>query len=70
VIIVERDSQKQIIIGKKGESIKKLGKIARKSMEEFLQRPVYLELRVKVRNNWRSDPQMLKRLGYNDIDKK
>lgn len=70
VIIVERDSQKQIIIGKKGESIKKLGKIARTSIEEFLQRPVYLELRVKVRNNWRSDPQILKRLGYNDIDKK
>ncbi len=70
VIIVERDSQKPIILGKKGESIKKLGKIARTSIEEFLQRPVYLEIRVKVRNKWRSDPQMLKRLGYNDIDEK
>ncbi|GBD90138.1 GTPase Era [bacterium BMS3Abin04] len=70
VIIVERDSQKPIIIGKKGESIKKLGKIARASIEEFLQRPVYLEVRVKVRNKWRSDPLMLKRLGYNGVDEK
>ena len=63
-IIIERESQKPIIIGKKGEKIKKLGQSARQSIEEFLQREVYLELRVKVKPNWRSNPVMLKRFGY------
>ena len=63
-IVVERDSQKSIIIGKRGEAIKKLGSIARKAIEEFLQHEVYLELRVKVRKNWRSDENQLKTFGY------
>ncbi len=63
-IVVEKDSQKGIIIGKQGKAIKKLGEISRKAVEEFLQREVYLELRVKVRKNWRSDEKMLKVFGY------
>ena len=63
-IVVERDSQKSIIIGKRGEAIKKLGSVARKAIEEFLQHAVYLELRVKVRKNWRSDENQLKSFGY------
>ncbi len=65
VIVVERESQKPIIIGKKGESIKKLGQIAREAIEEFLGRSVFLELRVKVRSKWRSNPNILKSFGYN-----
>jgi GTP-binding protein Era len=63
-IVVERDTQKVIIIGKGGAVIKKLGQIARKSIEEFLQKEVFLELRVKVRKKWRSDENMLKSFGY------
>ena len=63
-IIVERETQKPIIIGKKGESIKKLGKIARAAIEEFLDREVYLELFVKVKPKWRSNSNLLKNFGY------
>ena len=63
-IVVERDSQKVIIVGKGGGKIKKLGTVAREAVEEFLQRKVFLELRVKVRKNWRSDENMLKSFGY------
>jgi GTP-binding protein Era len=63
-IVVEKESQKGIIIGKQGAAIKKLGQIARKSIEEFLQHDVYLDLRVKVRSKWRSDEKMLKLFGY------
>lgn len=63
-IVVEKDSQKAIIIGKNGSAIKKLGQTARESIEDFLQREVFLELRVKVRNKWRSDENMLKSFGY------
>jgi GTP-binding protein Era len=63
-IIVERDSQKPIIIGKEGKAIKKLGEAARKAIEEFLQKEVYLELRVKVKEKWRSNEKMLKYFGY------
>lgn len=64
-VIVERDSQKSIIIGKKGEAIKRLGEAARKEIEAFLDREVFLELRVKVKEKWRSDENMLKYFGYN-----
>lgn len=63
-IIVEKESQKGIIIGKNGNAIKKLGEAARASIEEFLQHPVFLELRVKVKNKWRSDEKSLKDFGY------
>jgi len=63
-VVVERDSQKAIIIGKGGAGIKKLGQVARESIEEFLQREVFLELRVKVRKKWRSDENLLKSFGY------
>ena len=63
-IVVERESQKGIIIGKRGEAIKRLGEKARIEIEKFLDRPVFLELRVKVRPKWRSDENMLKSFGY------
>ncbi len=63
-IVVEKETQKPIIIGKGGESIKKLGQAARKDIEKFLQREVYLEVRVKVRKDWRSNPTFLKNFGY------
>ncbi len=67
-IVVERDSQKAIIIGKGGSAIKKLGQIARESIEEFLQREVFLELRVKIRKKWRDDENLLKSFGYSKKD--
>lgn len=63
-IWVERQSQKGILIGKKGEALKKLGMRSRKEIEDFLQRPVYLELYVKVQDNWRQDERRLTQLGY------
>ncbi len=63
-IIVERDSQKQILISKKGTALKKLGMAARKDIEELLDRPVFLELFVKVRPDWRKRNVMLKSFGY------
>jgi len=63
-IFVEKESQKGILIGKQGAAIKKVGEAARQSIEEFLQRPVFLELHVKVKENWRSDEKVLKSLGY------
>lgn len=63
-IIVERDSQKNIIIGKAGEMLKKVGTYARKDMEEFLQKKVFLEMFVKVIPDWRNRKNYLKRFGY------
>jgi GTP-binding protein Era len=63
-ISVERDSQKGILIGKAGAALKEVGELARKEIEEFLGRPVFLEMRVKVRQDWRRDERWLKRLGY------
>lgn len=65
-IIVERDSQKNIIIGKGGEMIKKVGTYARKDIEEFLQKKVFLEMFVKVLSDWRNRKNYLKRFGYED----
>jgi GTPase len=63
-VVVEKESQKGIIIGKQGTAIKKLGQVSREAIEEFLQHEVFLELRVKVRSKWRSNERMLKSFGY------
>ncbi len=65
LIIVERDSQKGIIIGSKGESIKQIGIEARKDLESFFKKKVFLELNVKVVKDWRKNSNELKKLGYN-----
>ena len=65
VIMVERDTQKGIIIGHKGSAIKRVGAEARKDLEKFFEKKVYIELYVKVNKNWRSDNTQLKRFGYN-----
>ena len=65
VIMVERETQKGIIIGHKGSALKRVGVEARKDLEKFFDKQVYLELYVKVNKNWRSDPRQLKRFGYN-----
>ena len=64
VIYVSRKTQKPILIGKDGSSIKKLGTHARKRMEEFLGKKVFLEMHVKIREDWRNDERQLKRFGY------
>ncbi|WP_372918269.1 GTPase Era [Salegentibacter sp.] len=66
VIMVERDTQKGIIIGHKGAALKRVGVEARKDLEKFFGKQVHLELYVKVNKNWRSDQRQLKRFGYND----
>ncbi len=64
LIFVERETQKAILLGHKGESIKRIGIAARKEIEEFLNKQVFLELTVKVSKDWRNNPEMLKRYGY------
>jgi GTP-binding protein Era len=63
---VERDSQKRIVIGAGGSRIKEIGQVARAEIEALLERKVYLELRVKVRDNWRDSDVWISRLGYRD----
>ncbi|HJS54382.1 MAG TPA: GTPase Era [Chitinophagaceae bacterium] len=63
-IIVQRETQKAIILGEGGKMIKKLGTESRKSIEEFLQQKVFLELFVKVREKWRDNENWLKEYGY------
>jgi GTP-binding protein Era len=64
-IIVSRETQKVIMIGKGGSMIKQLGINARKHIEEFLQAKVHLELFIKVRPKWRDNDNYLKEYGYN-----
>jgi GTP-binding protein Era len=64
VIMVERDSQKGIIIGHKGSALKRVGIAARKDLEKFFDKQVHIELFVKVNKNWRSNPYQLRRFGY------
>lgn len=66
VIMVERETQKGIIIGHKGAALKRVGVEARKDLEKFFGKQVHLELYVKVNKNWRSDQRQLKRFGYNE----
>ena len=63
-IYVERESQKGILIGKRGERLKQVGMRARKDIEAFLRHPVFLELHVKVRKDWREDDHALMQFGY------
>lgn len=65
-IFVSRKTQKSIIIGDKGSSIKKLGMDARKDIEKFLDKRVFLELFVKVKEDWRDDDSSLKMFGYSE----
>ena len=65
VIMVERDSQKGIVIGHKGEALKKVGIQARETLEEFFGKKIHLQLFVKVNKNWRNNDRQLKRFGYN-----
>ncbi len=65
-IFVMRKTQKYIVIGKGGSAIKRLGTEARKDIEKFLGRKVFLELLVKIKDNWRDDDNMLKKFGYSE----
>jgi len=64
IIMVERDSQKGIIIGHKGDALKKTGIQARKDLEDFFGKQIHIELYVKVNKNWRNNQRQLKRFGY------
>jgi GTP-binding protein Era len=63
-ILVERDSQKEIVIGKKGHILKQVGSLARKELEELLKTKVFLETFVTAEKNWRKDNRILRELGY------
>ena len=65
IIMVERSSQKGIIIGHKGDAIKKVGTESRIDIEVFFNKKIFLDLQVKVNKNWRSSDKQLKRFGYN-----
>ena len=65
-VFIERDSQKGIIIGKKGQMLRKVGSAARQEIERMTGGQVYLDLWVKVRKGWRRDEEELRRLGYVD----
>jgi GTP-binding protein Era len=63
-IVVSRDTQKFILIGKGGSMIKKIGQLSREDIEKFIDRKVFLELHVKVRKDWRNNDLYLKEYGY------
>jgi len=64
VIFVERDTQKRIVIGAKGDNLKRVGTLAREELEELLEKTVFLNIFVKVRKDWRDDNQLLTEMGY------
>jgi len=66
VIMVERDTQKGIIIGHKGAALKRVGTEARKDLEKFFGKKIFMDLYVKVNKNWRSSNSQLKRFGYKE----
>jgi GTP-binding protein Era len=66
VIMVERDSQKGIIIGHKGSGLKRVGTEARKDLEKFFDKKIFLELYVKVNKDWRNNKNQLRRFGYQE----
>ena len=67
-LFVEKNSQKGIVIGKGGSMLKKIGSMARTLIEEMSTRTVYLDLRVKVSENWRNNTVFLQRMGYQDVE--
>ena len=67
-IIVDRNSQKGILVGKQGSMIKKIREAARREMKRYLNQPVSLELFVRVENNWSNKQKYLKEFGYNEED--
>jgi len=67
-LFVEKESQKGIVIGKGGLMLKNIGRLARKSIEEMTGRKIYLQLRVKVSENWRNNTLFLRRMGYDDVE--
>lgn len=62
--MVERESQKGILIGHKGNALKKIGTQARKEIESFFEKKVFLDLKVRVNKNWRSSDSELRKFGY------
>lgn len=64
IVYVERESQKAILLGHQGAAIKRMGTTARKEIEAFVGRHIYLDLRIKVSKEWRENPRQLKRFGY------
>ena len=64
IILVERESQKEIVIGKNGAILKKIGSEARKELEELLEQKVFLEMFVKIAKKWREDHTVLEQMGY------
>ncbi len=68
-LVIERESQKAIVIGEKGKTLKKIGQIARPQLEDLVGSQVYLELWVKVRPKWRQKEEELRRLGYTTHEK-
>lgn len=65
IIYVERESQKGILIGHRGNALKKVGSMARVDMEKFFEKKIFLEMYVKVKKDWRNDVRILKQFGYN-----
>ena len=63
-IYVARESQKAILLGHRGQAIKKVGVRSRQDLEDWINKKIYLELTVKVRKDWRDDEMQLKRFGY------
>jgi GTP-binding protein Era len=63
-LFVERSSQKPIVVGRRGERVKRIGSHARAHIERLLGTPVFLDLHVKVAKEWQRDPQQLRRLGF------
>ena len=66
IIYVSRDSQKGIIIGHQGKALKKVGTLARRDLESFFNKKIFMELYVKVNKDWRNNDKQLKRFGYNN----
>ncbi|HIS08673.1 MAG TPA: GTPase Era [Candidatus Scatomorpha intestinipullorum] len=67
-IIVQKESQKAMVIGKEGKTLRRIGKNARERIEQFVRKKVYLEILVKVVSSWSKDKESLKKIGYNFED--